>query len=256
MNDSEMRSRSKFIGGEEAHLYLITPEELNSKTARLRALEILNIEERGRYERFLVDHAKIEFLAGRVLLRRVLAAYLETDPRELEFAFSENDKPELAGKHARKLYFNLSHTRGLIALGIHASCAIGVDVETIEVDRAESGIARRFFSAHEFEWLSQFSGADYIENFFRIWTLKESYIKAKGMGMKLPLKDFHFVLNAEESSKIEIGFSPKLADDARSWKFHSMKPTPNHWFAVAIEQSFPESPTAFVFGESPDVMLT
>lgn len=88
-------------------------------------------------------------------------------------------KPYLSGQ---ELFFNLSHA-GAYAAAAFADCAVGIDIESGR--RVRSGVAQRFFSKEECE--AFLSGQ---HDFFWFWTRKESYIKAVGEGMHLPLTDF------------------------------------------------------------------
>ncbi|MCH7595579.1 MAG: 4'-phosphopantetheinyl transferase superfamily protein, partial [Planctomycetes bacterium] len=118
---------------------------------------------------------------------------------------------------------------------------LGVDVEKIDARRGSRGIAERYFAAPELDHLKGFDGEEYLRWFFRIWTLKETYIKARGLGLTLPLNDFFFSFHGSdpgrlESREIEIGFTENLDDDPDRWQFEGLSPTPDHYLSVAIER--------------------
>lgn len=108
-----------------------------------------------------------------------------------EFAIRKNafGKPYL--EKAEGVFFNISHS------GQYAVCAVGgsevgADIEKLrEVDLR---VARRFFSAEEFALLQAQEEAQKQETFFRIWTLKESFLKALGTGMHTALNSFSIAL--------------------------------------------------------------
>jgi phosphopantetheinyl transferase len=136
------------------------------------------------------------------MLRTVLAAYLEADPRELRFNYSEHRKPALAGfglKTETDLQFNLSHTQGAVLLGICRQRAIGVDVERVRQDLIPRDIAARFFSTAEQRALFSLPEAEQREAFFRCWTRKEAFLKARGHGLSFPLAGFDVSIGAGES---------------------------------------------------------
>jgi 4'-phosphopantetheinyl transferase len=74
------------------------------------------------------------------------------------------------------------------------------------------------------------------DRFFRVWTLKESYIKARGMGLALPLDGFEFTFQKEPGiePKITIRIDAALSDEADSWTFRSLAPSDTHRLALAV----------------------
>ncbi len=105
------------------------------------------------------------------------------------------------------LHFNLSHS-GTWALCAVSESEIGCDVE--KIDPAHADVAKRFFTAAENAQLDEAATeAERVRRFFRLWTLKESFQKATGQGMHLPLSDFSVTLG--EPSRIE-GESATVAE--------------------------------------------
>lgn len=106
----------------------------------------------------------------------------------VRLAYGRYGKPFLAG--AEGLYFNLSHA-GIYAAAVFSDREVGVDVERIrEGEERRERIARRFFHPDEYAYLESCPPADRGRVFTELWTKKESYIKAVGEGMHLPLPDF------------------------------------------------------------------
>jgi 4'-phosphopantetheinyl transferase len=66
--------------------------------------------------------------------------------------------------------------------------------------------------------------------FLTYWTLKEAYLKARGLGISVPLADICFVLDPP----IHVGFVGALAGTDTNWSFHLLDPTPRHLVAVAV----------------------
>jgi 4'-phosphopantetheinyl transferase len=152
----------------------------------------------------------------------VLATYTKQDPKAIEFERMDNGRPELRDSSFR---FNLSHTDGMVLIGVTQTHDLGVDVERIEARRtATHDLARRVFTPREFDsWR-----AEDIATFFDRWTLKESYIKARGDGLRLDLQRFGFP-TLGDSPAIESDFG-----DAAEWQFHSFAPSAEHRAAAAI----------------------
>jgi 4'-phosphopantetheinyl transferase len=206
-----------------------------ASAARARALELLNPDERARFERFIPDPPRFQFLAGRVLLRAILGRELGVDPREVAFVEGERGKLALAGESSGGLQFNLSHTDGLVAAVFARGAEVGVDVERIDPARSGREIARRHFAPSEVAALDALQGDRFAREFFRVWTLKESYIKARGLGLAIPLREFAFSPVPEEAdAEIRIAFTRAIDDDAARWQFAFFKPTAEHRLAVAV----------------------
>ena len=201
-----------------------------------RACEaMLNAEERARLAKFAVEQAGTQFLAARCLLRTVLSVYLPGQPREWDFTANAFGRPRLCdGQAATPLHFNLSHTRGMVVCALSRTEEVGVDVEWAGRDLNYMSLAKAAFAPSEIAALGASRGVDERELFFSFWTLKESYIKARGMGMSLPLQAFWFELNGGAA---EIFFSAELADSPSRWSFGRFSPTASHRMAVAASFS-------------------
>src|SRR6185503_2215825 len=133
------------------------------------------------------------------------------------------------------LRFNLSNTEGLIACLVADDREIGVDVEDLERRGETVAIADRFFSPLEVAALRAVPEERQRARFFDYWTLKEAYIKARGMGLAIPLDHFSFVI--EPGAPIGIAFDPRLPDDPSTWQFAQLRPTARHVISVAVRRA-------------------
>lgn len=144
-----------------------------------------------RYERIgEVKKREVEHELGKKLLCHGL--------RELYGIRTETEKPPdlLKGEHGKpylrdfpQIHFNISHTEGMAVCGIGSS-PLGVDIE-IEHPYHEN-VLRRVLSEAERRQMEELPEAERSRRFFCIWTLKESYVKAKGFGLTVPLTDISF----------------------------------------------------------------
>jgi len=186
--------------------------------AQLAAHEtLLDPNERARWRRFQYAADRQRFLVGRAFMRTVLADCLgHADPATLQFAFTPHGKPELAGPHAGALQFNLSHTDAMLVLAVSRRHAVGVDVEAVTRKVELLPLVKRYFAAHEYEDLRELEDAAQRERFFALWTLKEAWLKARGLGLQIPLDDFSFDLAGTHPV---IEFGPQLNDSADAWQF-------------------------------------
>lgn len=101
----------------------------------------------------------------------------------------EDGKPRVEG-----LCFNLSHS-GSWAVCAVGERAVGCDVEKIV--RAPGRVAERFFHRNETAYLEHCRAEERDAAFFRFWTMKESYIKMTGEGLRVPLDSIEFRIESE-----------------------------------------------------------
>ncbi len=132
-------------------------------------------------------------LIGDILIRIVVSMKEGCSINNIEFEYNEYGKPRLKGIDS--LNFNISHSGDFVILAIDNK-PIGVDIEKIQnVDSVK--IAKRFFTNEEFEWLM--NQEEKIVNFYKLWTLKECYIKFLGKGIGEYLKAFSFTINNKKN---------------------------------------------------------
>lgn len=107
---------------------------------------------------------------------------------EQKFIYNEYGKPSLKGND--KPNFNISHCKELAVCAV-ADDPVGVDAEKIR-DFSER-VMKRCFTASENDYVKKSSSPN--KAFFQLWTLKESYIKAIGIGLSYPLNKASFIIN-------------------------------------------------------------
>ncbi len=216
-------------------LWLTDPASLDDRTGNGHPrdwLALLDPEERTRNARFMVEPPRRLHLAARVLVRETLSHYRAVDPRDWRFGRNAYGRPHVeAPEHGRTLHFNLSHTDGLVALAVSEAPDIGVDVEMVARRLDCDRLAPRVFAPAELEAYARLAAGERRSAFFVLWTLKEAYIKARGMGLSLPLDGFAFDISGPEPS---ITFNARCPDDAERWRFRHFAPTPGHRAALAM----------------------
>jgi 4'-phosphopantetheinyl transferase len=202
---------------------------------------MLSPDEHQRMARFVFDRDRRAFLLTRALVRTTLARYANVKPAAWQFITNAHGRPELLDRPAGvpDLRFNISHTNGLIACAVTIGREVGIDVEDIG-RRVTHDVAGRHFAPAEVNDLRRLPDAEQQRVFFDYWTLKESYIKARGFGLALPLGDFAFKLNPPQPPT--IAFEPVLEDDPATWQFLQAWPTPQHRLALAVRREGPDLP--------------
>jgi 4'-phosphopantetheinyl transferase len=206
--------------------------------ARPRFEAMLDAPERERVERFRFDDDRIAFALRRGWVRHVLAGYLGRQPEGLRFAVSEFGKPQLAGSDAAAgLRFNLSHSVDVAVLAVVPARRVGVDVERVRPGRDLEALATRFFSADEVTALRTLPESERQTAFYRCWTRKEAYLKARGEGLTLPLDRFSVPL-APGPGPALLGFVGDRREADR-WAREDLDVEPGYVAALVVEGRLP-----------------
>ncbi len=193
---------------------------------------LLSREEQDRARRFRIERPRREFVLTRGTLRSLLAFYLGSSPQEVRFRYTAQGKPAHEGDS--DLSFNVSHTDGLALMGFVKRRAIGVDVENLDRKIEAQRLAERFFSERERQALRPLRGDELQAAFFRCWTRKEAYIKAKGNGLSLPLHQFDVSI-AESDRDALLGTRPDPAEAGR-WMVCDVPMGPRFAAAVTVQK--------------------
>jgi 4'-phosphopantetheinyl transferase len=164
--------------------------------------EILSPEERERALRFRFAEHRKQSIICRGTLREILSQYLEADPARLHFVYNPYGKPSLCDSDVR---FSVSHSGEWAMLAVTDGCETGIDIERIDPRFARERIPERFFSPREVKQLRALPASQQIAAFFRCWTRKEAYIKARGLGLALPLDSFDVSLGPDDSPELLRG---------------------------------------------------
>ncbi|CAN95221.1 4'-phosphopantetheinyl transferase superfamily protein [Sorangium sp. So ce448] len=221
------------IGPGAAHLWYVFCDSARDEALLEAYHRLMAPDEAAQQARFLFAENRHEYLLTRALVRTVLSKYANVAPEAWSFVRNEFGRPQIAGPPGvPPIRFNLSNTRGLIACLVALDRDVGVDVEDTERASSAVDIADRFFSPGEVRALRALPPERQRARFFEYWTLKESYIKARGMGLAIPLDQFSFHL--DDGPAIGISFDPRLGDDRSAWQFALYQPSARHTMAAAI----------------------
>lgn len=191
----------------ELHTYqLVSNEEFKSfYSIKKKSLENNLI---GKTEGFKFWEDRQRSLIGELIVRKFYQEKLGME--KFDFEYNEHDKPSL--KSFSEEHFNISHSGDFVVVAFSDE-QIGVDVEMIGKDRR--GVAERFFTVREIQQMHACETTkDQIHFFYKLWTLKESYMKAIGKGMTMSLSSFSFIFNNQVAV---LDFT----DSDPDWIFHS-----------------------------------
>ena len=220
----------------ETHVHYVTKESPEHDLLS-GDFHLLSPQERERMARFKFEDVRAQYGRTRALVRRLLSAYAPgVEPEEWAFGEGAKGKPFVSGPRAG-LYFNVTHTPGLIACAVAAVPEIGLDAELVSREVDFAGVARHSFAPDEIALLSTLSGTELREKFFYLWTLKEAYVKARGLGFSMGVSKFSFAGSAARGGEPEVVFDASLGERSSDWKFESLVPAPGHLLAVALKTS-------------------
>lgn len=228
----------------EIHLWLAFYDEINEESLLAAYRELLSAAEREQEPRFYFARDRRRYLITRALVRTVLSRYTSIQPRDWMFSMNAYGRPAAVNAQAKDLSFNISHTHSLIVLGVSRCRALGVDVENVREREVSIDLMDRYFAPQEVEVLTAAPPHEQQYRFFEYWTFKEAYIKARGMGLSLPLDKFSF--QYADDRAVEIAIHPQLADDAARWQFWQFQPKPEYLVAICAERVGARSPRLIV----------
>jgi 4'-phosphopantetheinyl transferase len=217
------------------NLWCVFYKEISDVGLLNRYRLLLTKEEQHRERRFYFAKDRHRYLVTRALVRTVLSRYAPITPEQWSFTQNANGKPCICNDDllARKFSFNVSHTDGLIVLGLTAGVELGVDAERVRIRPTLLEAANSFFSREESSAIALLPYHMQHERFFQYWTLKESYVKARGMGLKIPMDAFSFQFL--QPNRVRLSIHTQLKDLASRWRFWQFRPSEHHLTAVCAE---------------------
>jgi 4'-phosphopantetheinyl transferase len=188
------------LENEEVHVWLASLEMALHQVSMLE--QLLSADELEKAERFHFQADRDHFIVARGMLRSTLGNYLKMDPDKLTFHYGPNGKPTLAKMtNPEMIQFNISHSQGL-ALCAVAKREVGVDLEYIHADYSFESIAKQFFSQQEVAALNSCPRHLRVNLFFHLWTRKEAYLKAQGLGLSGDMKQYEGLAAAGYAGQI------------------------------------------------------
>lgn len=152
------------------------------------AWHLLSMDERTRADAFRFLHHRLKFIASRACVRLILSAYTGAPPHHIAFATRRGGKPYLVGGEMPHCSWTNSGGLGLCAVGY--GYEVGVDAEEVSRVRDPVEIAERFFAPAELAALREALPEARADIFARLWTRKEAYLKALGLGLSVELDRF------------------------------------------------------------------
>jgi 4'-phosphopantetheinyl transferase len=203
-----------------AHVWIVPVAETSTSIARARSR--LSHDERLAADRFVFEPDRVRYTVAHAALRVLLARSLARLPGDLRFDRTSRGKPYLADADVQ---FNLSHSGRYSLVGICRDGEIGVDTELMRTTADYRELADRYFAPQESAWIETAPLDEQLVRFYRLWTVKEAFLKASGVGLSKPL------------SEVVVDFLPArgavLASE-RGWTVDESVMMPGHAAAAVV----------------------
>jgi 4'-phosphopantetheinyl transferase len=216
-----------------AHLWVVDLTRANELAVDAYR-KLLSQEEVDRARRFRFERDRCAFLVSYWILRTALTWCVPgVHPGDWVFVRAPKGRPEIDQPAVVPwLRFNLSHTSGFVACVVMAEVDCGVDVEAMTPLPDLESLCRRVLAPSERTDIAALPDAERACRFFRLWTLKEAYAKARGLGVSLPFERLSFEWRQDG---VRLDIDPTL-DDGGQWYFEQWQPSPDYMLAVAVRR--------------------
>ncbi|MFT7686649.1 MAG: 4'-phosphopantetheinyl transferase [Candidatus Azotimanducaceae bacterium] len=168
---------------------------LDLEDTKLHLPKMLSEDELIRAQKLIHQSDKDRFVRSRCSLRFVLGRCLKVSPKSLVFAYGEKGKPMLSPAYHTPIEFNLSHSRDKALIAVSYNRGIGIDISDVNRSSSNIAISKRSFTATEHKALLTCPAEEQARQFHRIWSQKEAYTKAIGLGYAYGFK--HFTVSPE-----------------------------------------------------------
>lgn len=196
-------------------------------------LQTLSNDEITRANSFYFKKDKICYIAARGILRNILGRYNHIKPKTIKFIYSKLGKPYLITKqNNQNLYFNISHSRNYLLCTITKNTDIGVDIEHCQNISNLDEVAAYLLSEHEYIDLQNLFNDKKHDYFYKVWTLKEAFVKTLGIGLSCDLRQIR--IEHLQDNNFKIFQNGKINDDR--WTLQTFLSYHNYSSAFATKQ--------------------
>lgn len=231
----------------QVHVWAVALDQ--SQFDRSSGLDLLSPEEKARAQRFRFAGDQRRYIVAHTALRDILAGYLHMAAADLPFAEGVNGKPCLTfGLATTGIEFNLSHSHELALVAVARELAVGIDLEFVKHDFVFYEIAQRFFTTGEVDALQALPAELRRRAFFKCWTSKEAFLKAKGTGLSGSLDEVAILCDSHKHVTIRAAVP--------GWSLVELKPIDDYESALVVKGDQPVAVQYHVWTPARDVSKT
>lgn len=202
------------------------------QSQRWYASGLITNEELAKASCYVSVRAQMHYLAGRALVRHALMGSVYSSPQQIHIVLGENNKPVLAKKSNEvQWHFNISHSGDFVVCAL-ANSKIGIDIEMISPTVDYLSIAYAHFSENEASWIAS-KPVGINERFMALWTIKEAYLKALGIGLAIPI-------SRVKTTGVKLRACQVYSDDVSNrnkWYCRFAKLESGYWLAICCENA-------------------
>lgn len=217
------------------HIWSLSPASVEARFGPLRA--VLDVDELRRADRLRREEDRRAWTAAHTLLRHALSTVDPARPADAwTFDRTAEGRPYVASQapgtapDRPALDFSLSHTRDWVACAVGIGARCGIDVERVRALSDLAALEQRVLAEAERASLEGLRTEARLEHFYRLWTLKEAWGKATGVGILLPLE--HLVFDVAHDDTVALVATPEpegpaasgaelISDAGDAWTFDS-----------------------------------
>jgi 4'-phosphopantetheinyl transferase len=211
--------------GEDVHVWAVALDDANFEAALWH--DRLAPEEQARAARFKFDRDQRRFVVAHAALRDIIAGYLKMDAANLGFDEGANGKPKLAPPFDTSgVEFNLSHSHERALVAVNQRHQIGVDIEFVRADFEFHEVANHFFTKREVTALRALPPTLQRQAFYKCWTSKEAFLKAKGTGLSGELDEVEITFAGEQA---------RITASVAGWSLSELDPGGGYEAALVTE---------------------
>lgn len=215
---------------DEVHVWCLSFALSEGQLARLG--EVLTDDERERAGRYLHVPTRNQFVAARACLRLLLGSYLGADPTRLRLTQTNTGKPVLADGG---LHFNVSHSGEVGLIALDGRGEVGVDVERVRAYPGNLDMADRYFTPGEVAALRRLPLGAREQAFYHVWTRKEAFLKATGLGLSYGLERFEVSVPPDDPARILHIDGDRQA--AARWSMTALEPSEGYVGTLAVQSA-------------------
>jgi 4'-phosphopantetheinyl transferase len=217
-------------------VFLATPEALLGPQPVHDAMRHLDEQDRSHIARFRFQRDRDLATASRLLQRLAVAHCARIAPEaigDIRFSSETSTRPVvLAPALAQAFFFSAANTRGMVACAVSATNNVGLDVEEIK-DKLAPELVDHCCTTDERTELWSLPEEERRKAFFQLWTLKESYLKARGIGLQVSPHLIGFT-GSGRSATPTLHADPATERHPEHWHFRTLDAGPNHAAALCI----------------------
>jgi len=196
--------------------------------------EVLSETERRYIGRYKTAQLRDRHTVAKGSLKTLIGLYLDENPEQLELRSGQFGKPFLVRANDEpNLQFSGSHSSHIAVYAFAKNRLIGVDVEEMVARAHWEDLLTMCLSEYENRWFSRLVSSRKAETFYRVWTIKEAYLKATGTGLSVSPRNIEVRVGGE--NEYQFHRISGVFERTRQWRLLSFTPSTNFSASLVVE---------------------